>query len=55
VGILYSADLVGGWVAGVLGGIVFLPILGLFNSCLVIIMFKLSSLFLLLVAKRQFI
>ncbi len=55
VGILYSADLIGGWLAGILGGIVFLPVLGLFNTCLVIIMFKLSSLFLLLAAKRWFI
>ncbi|MFA5145066.1 MAG: spermine synthase [Candidatus Omnitrophota bacterium] len=47
VGVLYSADLIGGWVAGVLGSIILLPVLGLFNTCLVIIMFKLSSLFLL--------
>jgi len=47
-GILYSADLIGGWVAGVLGSIVLLPVLGLFNTCLVMIMLKLSSLFLLL-------
>jgi spermidine synthase len=43
-GALYGADLIGGWVAGMLGGIVFLPVLGLFNTCLVMVMLKLSSL-----------
>ena len=47
-GILYSADLIGGWVAGVLCSIVLLPVLGLFNTCLIIIMLKLSSLLLLI-------
>ncbi len=47
-GILYGADLVGGWVAGICGGIILLPVVGLFNTCLVIIMLKLSSLFLLI-------
>jgi spermidine synthase len=46
-GLLYFADLAGGWLAGILGGIIFLPILGLFNSCMVMVLFKLSSLFLL--------
>ncbi len=46
-GVLYAADLLGGWVAGILGGIVFLPILGFFNTCIVIILFKLSSILLL--------
>lgn len=49
-GLLYAADLLGGCVAGILGGIIFLPILGLFNSCMVIIMFKLSSFLLILTA-----
>lgn len=47
VGIVYAADLIGGWVAGILGGIILLPVLGIFNTCLVIILFKLSSLILL--------
>jgi len=46
-GILYSADLIGGWVAGVLGSIVLLPVLGLFNTCMIMLMLKLSSLALL--------
>ncbi|MDI6606711.1 MAG: spermine synthase, partial [Candidatus Omnitrophota bacterium] len=51
-GILYGADLIGGWLAGVAGGIIFLPILGLFNTCLVMGIFKLSSLSLLLSARK---
>lgn len=49
-GALYAADLLGGWLAGVLGGIILLPVLGLFNTCLVIAGFKLSSLFLVFLA-----
>lgn len=48
-GALYAADLLGGWLAGILGGIVFLPVLGLFNTCMAIIILKLGSLALLLV------
>lgn len=50
VGTLYFADLLGGCIAGVIGGILLLPVLGLFNACVVIILFKLSSLVLLLCA-----
>ena len=52
-GALYCSDLLGGWIAGILGGIVFLPILGLFKTCMIIIMLKLSSLLLLLAANRK--
>jgi spermidine synthase len=47
-GLLYFSDLAGGWIAGMLGGIIFLPILGLFNTCVLAILLKLSSLALLL-------
>lgn len=47
-GVLYFFDLVGGWLAGIFGGIIFLPILGLINTCLVIVFLKISSLFLFL-------
>lgn len=46
-GLLYFSDLVGGCIAAILGGVVFLPILGLFHTCMVIILVKLSSLMLL--------
>ena len=54
VGALYGADLIGGWFAGILGGIVFLPILGLFNTCMVMVLLKLSSLLLLAVTEKGF-
>lgn len=47
-GVLYASDLIGGWLAGIFAGVVFLPVLGLFNTCLLIVMLKLSSLFFLL-------
>lgn len=53
-GLLYFSDLAGGWVAGMLGGILFLPILGLFGTCMLAILFKLSSLCLLMVANKKF-
>jgi hypothetical protein len=49
---LYAADLLGGWAAGILGGIVFLPILGLLNTCLVIVLLKVSSILLLAINRR---
>jgi spermidine synthase len=52
-GVLYAADLTGGWLAGIMGGIILLPILGFFNTCMVIIMFKLSSLALLIFVKSD--
>jgi spermidine synthase len=51
-GVLYAADLIGGCVAGILGGIVFLPVLGLVGTCLVMVILKVSSLVLLLVERR---
>lgn len=52
-GILYFADLLGGWLAGILGGVVFLPVLGLFGTCALMALFKLSSLFLWLTAPKN--
>jgi spermidine synthase len=42
-GLLYSADLLGGWVGGVLGAVVLLPILGLVSTCIVVGLLKLTS------------
>lgn len=41
--ILYGSDLIGGWLGGVFGGIIILPIVGLLGSCVVIGLLKLSS------------
>jgi spermidine synthase len=48
-GLLYGADLLGGFLAGVFGGILLLPILGLKGSCFLMGMIKISSLTLLLI------
>jgi len=46
-GALYASDLAGGWLAGILTGVAFLPILGFFNTCLLMVILKLSSLLVL--------
>jgi spermidine synthase len=45
-GSLYAADLFGGWAGGVLGGVVLLPIIGIFGTCIIVSVLKLSSLIL---------
>jgi spermidine synthase len=51
--VLYFADLAGGWGAGLLGGIFFIPILGVFKSCMLIAVLKTISLFLLIAARTK--
>ncbi len=48
-GLLYGADLLGGFVGGLSGGILLLPILGLKETCFIMALIKLSSLTLLLI------
>ncbi|MDP2904825.1 MAG: hypothetical protein Q8O22_00810 [Candidatus Omnitrophota bacterium] len=43
-GVLYGADLAGAWIAGAVGGVILLPVAGLFNTCLLVAILKLSSL-----------
>jgi spermidine synthase len=43
-GLLYGADLVGGYFGGLIGGVVLLPILGLWNTCFILAAIKASSL-----------
>jgi spermidine synthase len=53
-GLLYGADLLGGFLGGLFGGILLLPILGLKESCFMMAIIKISSLILLLIfAKAQ--
>ena len=54
-GLLYGADLLGGFVGGLFGGILLLPILGLKESCFMIAMIKISSgiLFLLFIRTHK--
>jgi spermidine synthase len=51
-GLLYGADLFGGWLGGLMGGIVLLPVLGVVKTCMIAVMIKLSSLFALLLLHR---
>ncbi|MDD4939050.1 MAG: hypothetical protein PHI60_02695 [Candidatus Omnitrophica bacterium] len=52
-GVLYFFDLLGGWAAGILGGIVLLPVLGLLNTSMAIAFLKLSSLSVLMICRRR--
>ncbi|MEA3328118.1 MAG: spermine synthase [Candidatus Omnitrophota bacterium] len=54
-GFLYGSDLFGGWLAGMLGGVVLLPVLGLVKTCLVVIILKFASLAILSLSRRNLI
>ncbi len=51
-GLLYGADLFGGFLGGLLGGVLLLPILGLKESCVMMAMVKMTSLLLILLFTR---
>ncbi len=53
-GLLYGSDLFGGWVGGILGGVVLLPVLGLVGTCAVVIMLKVSSFIILATSRGEF-
>jgi len=42
-GLLYAADLLGGWFGGIIGAVVLLPVLGLVGTCLTVGLLKLTS------------
>jgi spermidine synthase len=46
-GILYASDLLGAWAGALLAGVVFIPVLGILQTCGAIILLKLASLSLL--------
>jgi spermidine synthase len=48
-GVLYGADLLGGFLGGFFGGVLLLPVLGLKESCFMMGLIKMSSLALLLI------
>lgn len=49
-GLLYGADLAGGWIGGMLGGVLLLPVLGLIQTCTAVVLLKMISLLILLVS-----
>ena len=49
-GLLYGADLAGGWLGGLLGGVLLLPVLGLIQTCTTVALLKMISLLILLVS-----
>jgi spermidine synthase len=50
-GILYASDLLGAWAGALLVGVVFIPVLGILQTCGAIILLKLASLSLLGIAE----
>lgn len=42
-GMLYASDLLGGWMGGIAGGVVLLPVMGVTGTCLTVVILKLSS------------
>ncbi|MFH0965021.1 MAG: spermine synthase [Planctomycetota bacterium] len=42
-GLLYGCDLLGGWLGGMLGGVLLVPLAGLWGACLAVIVFKALS------------
>ncbi|HSW39174.1 MAG TPA: spermine synthase, partial [Acidobacteriota bacterium] len=52
-GLLYGADLFGGWIGGIIGGVALLPVLGLMETSLLVVMLKVFSLLILLAARNR--
>ncbi|MBM9535827.1 fused MFS/spermidine synthase [Desulfobulbus alkaliphilus] len=50
---LYASDLVGGWLGGIAGAVVLLPVLGLTGTCLTVAMLKLTSFLVIITLPNQ--
>jgi spermidine synthase len=53
VGSLYASDMAGGWLGGILGGVILLPVAGLRSTCIALGIMKLGSLAIFLSAKNR--
>ena len=42
-GLLYASDLLGGWLGGIVGAVVLLPVLGLTGTCITVGLLKMTS------------
>ncbi len=47
-GLLYASDLLGGWLGGIVGGVVLLPVLGVAGTCISVGLLKLAGLIVIL-------
>jgi len=54
-GLLYGCDLLGGWISGILGGVVLLPVLGLWKTCLIVVFIKVSSFIVIATSDRKLV
>ncbi len=52
-GLLYGSDLCGGWVGGIIGGVVLLPVLGLLKTCLIVVVLKIGSFVIVAASARR--
>lgn len=52
-GLIYSVDLLGGGLGGIVGGVILLPLLGLLGTCLVIVLLKLTSFVIMITGKSH--
>jgi len=51
VGLLYGSDLLGGWMGGILGGVILLPVLGLLGTCVIVVIAKVAGLIIFSVSR----
>ncbi len=52
-GLFYGVDLLGGWLGGIAGGVVLLPVLGLTGACMAVVLLKLSSFVIILTGQYK--
>lgn len=52
-GLLYGADLIGGWAGGITGGVVLLPVIGLGKTCFFLSILKLASFVIVLAGGQE--
>lgn len=52
-GILYGADLLGGWLSGIVGGVLLVPVLGILKTCAVVAMGKVLSMTIYALSERK--
>lgn len=52
-GLFYGSDLMGGWLGGILGSVFLLPVLGLLETCIIVVLLKMSSLLVFVLATKK--